>query len=219
MTTLDRRSFLSFLGITTVGLLVPGCAAPADDGSESTSSDLFSAKHRKATIAQMMEVMLPGAVAAGGPDVLAVATFLPAAITIGLVPPLPPEWASRLHDLDALLQEIVVDDLDEGVFFGGYGDIGDQFVDLSEKDKIDVLADRLDNSALAPLYEMVRAGAMLAFLTAPINDNGYAFIGIGRYENFADDLHSSGFRDYSYDDVPTFGDRTLWTETVEGDIP
>jgi hypothetical protein len=210
---LTRRSLLSFFGAAAV----VGCAPAADEGASTGSG--YSDEQRQATIKALMNVFLPGggspgAAEVGAYDALHARTFLPVAVALGLVPPLPDAWKNRLDDIDGLVKDLIVTELGAKTLLRhGLR----KFESLPFADQTAIVADAA-GGALARLYEYVRAATMIAFLSTPFTDEGLVAIGFAPYENFADDLHNSGSTDFTYDRVPTVDGRVPWSLTVDGDI-
>jgi hypothetical protein len=218
MTTLDRRSFLTFLGASSVSLV--GCTG-SEDTAVSQALD-YSEEKRQAVVKALLDVFLPsggpghpGAAEVGAYDTLRAKPFVHVATELGFLPKLPPEWEDRLDDIDGLIKDILVGDLAAATSHH-HGDR--RFEDLSLGERTAIVEERSEGPC-RPLYLYARAAAMIAFFGALWNDKGIVAIGIPAYENFADDLHNSGSTDFTYDRIPKVNGSEPWTITVDGDLP
>jgi hypothetical protein len=226
---LCRRTFLSALGASGLWLTAFGCARGLDDPAAPTPDDsgadkrdgIFSSGHAERTMRRLIDVFVPstpgspGALDTGAYELLGARTYLVVAIHLGYLPPLPD---AIMNDLDALAQLVtraVVADLDVAA---GLRRFGRTFNDLAPAEQVDVVADRWDGVA-GPLYQFVRATAMVSFLGAPTSDAGLPVLGLPPYLDFADGLHNTGYPDYSYNQVPSIDGLTVWDELPTGDLP
>jgi len=219
----SRRLFiqvLSAMGVTAPLPLGIGCAAGGgfdpedveDEGWGPSKADGQESRTTR-TIKALMNVMIPaeydaygamvsvGAVEAGAYDQLQTVHLIHLAETLGFIPDLP-EWiVSSMSVLDFVYRRALRGDLDSRAGWGR------SFLDLTDEEKVAVVDEGFrENEAM---YELVRAGCMVAYLGAPYTDAGLVEIGMPPYEDFDDDLAVSGYPrggdDYTYNRVPPVG--------------
>jgi hypothetical protein len=226
---LQRRSFLQAVGASGLWVATFGCAtgggddaAPSPDtGGYDKRDGIFSFGHGERTMRRLIDTFLPsapgspGALDTGAYDLLGARTILVVLINLGYLPQLPDSIMGNLDALARLVTRALVADLD---LAAGLRRFGKTFNDLSPGDQADIVAARWDG-ALGPLYQFVRATAMVSFLGAPTSDVGLPVLGLSRYLDFADGLHNTGYPDYSYNEVPSIDGLTVWNELESGDLP
>jgi hypothetical protein len=217
---LTRRDFVELLGLATLALGT-GCGGSRDD-LDSEEALLHADRTLRALINTMVpaEPGSPGAVQCRATEVMRLRHFLSIGIGMGFIAKPPQFTDAALDGLDAVLREWVVVDLDQAAArVLGVDGAGRRFVDLPPSQQTEVVTQQMANGAMKPLYLLVRASSLIAFVGAPLNDAGMATMGITPYEDFNDNRHSSGFSDYSRNAVPSVDGRTVHDLTVDGDLP
>jgi hypothetical protein len=226
---MERRTFLQGLGASGLWLAVVGCARgglDVDTKAPGTSDEgkldgIFSAGHGERTMRRLIDVFVPstpgspGALDTGAYDLIGARTSLVVLIHLGYLPALPDAIMNDLDALARLVTRALVADLD---LAAGERHLFKTFNDLSADEQVEVVAERWDGVA-GPLYQFVRATAMVSFLGAPTSDLGLPVLGMPRYLDFADGLHNTGYADYSYNQLPTIDGMTAWDELADGDLP
>jgi hypothetical protein len=220
---LTRRAFLEMLGVTGATLasapLLSACLAQGIERGE-----LALSPEAEAAMTRILDAMVPweppgegtassaGAVEAGALGALELRHYLLAAHNLGFIR-LDMKLDALLHGVDTLIAFVVV----ESANLHATLKFGLPFLDLEPEQQEELLADRFSDPVTAPLYELVRAAALVAFLAAPTSDVGYEVIGMGRYLDREDGLHNAGYpaSEYSSGTAPPPGDEVL----VDGDIP
>jgi hypothetical protein len=224
-----RRMFLRYIGITGAVALLPlaGCTGSDQDADvdpdHGGKGDLWDDPHKTGTFRALVQVLLPrerdvaGALDTNALGALSLSSHLPLVINSGYLPPLPEQLTDHLDVIDELVRDLIVTDLDTAAR-AKHGLIA-SFRTLSIPDQIVLVAERFAERTVAPVFELVRLLSLSTFLGAPFNDRGLQAIGLPAYENFADDLCSSGYPDYSPNRIPSWNGKVVWDDSIDGDLP
>lgn len=225
---MDRRQFLKLLSFASVSAVplssLVGCGDAAGE-DVAQAADNLSDDEKQKTFDALFDVIIPsdgprspGAADVGVLEAMRLENFVPSLINLGYLHSVPEVVMDNLHRVDALLRELLLVDLSAAALVKS-GVVGRKFIELSSKDRREIVGDRLEGGPLKPLYDLVRAACGICFMGALGNDAGLPVIGLPRYESFADALHSRGYADYSYDSVPSVDGVAVWDVTIDGELP
>jgi hypothetical protein len=206
-----RREFLKYF--SQAGLVLS--TASVAELALAVQEESFT--HADLNIKFLMETMFPGALQTKSYSLLDTNYFLTLAVNYGLTAQPPQFITDRMGDVNSFIHGLIAIDLDTGTKIKGH--VFKRFFELPEEDRVEVLKERLQHSAVAPAYELVRIVCLFAIVGTIKNDVGFKMLGLPRYENFDDGLHNRGYADYSENVVPSVNGVEVWNESIDGDLP
>ena len=165
---------------------------PIDDPEEATSANIDA----------LMEILIPsdrdedgamispGALDVGARDLLSLATFVPAARAVGLLPEAELEGYEDLEVFGGALEAIVSADLD---VMAGQQHLLTPFSGLTKAEQERAVSDAMNDDLMRPLLLVVRAACFIAYLGAVDNDLGLQAIGFPAFVDLDDRVANTGY--------------------------